>query len=344
MDPAAAPETASPENRVPPATVPPKLARGDLLRVIAPAASRAMVAEHDHSALIERRFADLGLRLSYGRHVDERDIFDSTSVASRVADLHDAFADPEVKGILTVIGGFNSNELLPYLDWDLIAANPKILCGYSDITALQNAIFARTGLVTYSGPHWSSFGMRDHFDLTQQWFEDALVNGYRMELSPSPEWTDDAWFLDQDNRSPRPGTGWWPVQQGSASGRIIGGNLCTLNLLQGTAQMPPLAGAVLMLEDDASTDPMTFARDLTSLLQQPDAEDIQGLVIGRFQASSGITLPHLQEIAAQPALAGLPVLANVDFGHTQPQLTLPIGGRADLTVDASGGRLRLSDR
>ncbi|MCQ1948604.1 LD-carboxypeptidase [Arthrobacter sp. zg-Y859] len=344
MDPAAAPKTSTPEKTVPLATVPPKLAKGDLLRVIAPAASRAMVAEHDHSALIERRFAGLGLRLSYGRHVDERDIFDSTSVASRVADLHDAFADPEVKGILTVIGGFNSNELLPYLDWDLIAANPKILCGYSDITALQNAIFARTGLVTYSGPHWSSFGMRDHFDLTQQWFVDALVDGYRMELAPSAEWIDDAWFLDQDNRSPRPGSGWWNLQQGAASGRIIGGNLCTLNLLQGTAQMPPLAGSVLMLEDDEATDPRTFARDLTSLLQQPDAEDIQGLVIGRFQASSGITLPHLQEIAAQPALAGLPVLANVDFGHTQPQLTLPIGGRAELTVDASGGRLRLSDR
>ncbi|MCQ2000084.1 S66 family peptidase [Arthrobacter zhaoxinii] len=343
MNPSAAPENAASAITAPTVTVPPKLAKGDLLRVIAPASSRAMVAEHDHSALIESRFADLGLRLSYGSHVDERDMFDSSSVASRVADLHDAFADPAVKGILTVIGGFNSNELLPYLDWDLIAANPKILCGYSDITALQNAIFARTGLVTYSGPHWSSFGMRDHFDLTRQWFVDALVDGYRMELIPSAEWTDDAWFLDQDNRSPQPGEGWWPLQQGSAAGRIIGGNLCTLNLLQGTAQMPPLAGSVLMLEDDASTDPMTFARDLTSLLQLPDAEDIQGLVIGRFQRSSGITRAHLQEITAQPALAGLPVLANVDFGHTQPQLTLPIGGRAELAVDSSGGRLRLAD-
>lgn len=344
MNPAAAPKLATTEITAPTSIVPPKLAKGDLLRVIAPASSRAMVTEHDHSALIESRFADLGLSLSYGRHVDERDMFDSSSVASRVADLHEAFTDPEVKGILTVIGGFNSNELLPYLDWDLIAANPKILCGYSDITALQNAIFARTGLVTYSGPHWSSFGMRDHFDLTQRWFVDALVDGYRMELAPSPEWTDDAWFLDQDNRSPLPGEGWWPLQQGSAAGRIIGGNLCTLNLLQGTAQMPPLAGSVLMLEDDSATDPMTFARDLTSLLQQPGAEGIQGLVLGRFQASSGVTVEYLQEIAAQPALAGLPVLANVDFGHTQPQLTLPIGGRAELTVDATGGSLQLSDR
>ncbi len=186
--------------------------------------------------------------------------------------------------------------------------------------------------------------MRDHFDLTQQWFLDALVDGYRMELTPCPEWTDDAWFSDQDNRRPLPGVGWWPLQEGSATGRIIGGNLCTLNLLQGTTQMPALAGAVLMLEDDASTDPMTFGRDLTSLLQQPGAEGIRGLVLGRFQSSSGVTREHLQEIVARPALAGLPVLANVDFGHTQPQLTLPIGGQAELTVNAAGSRLKLGDR
>ena len=104
-----------------------------------------MVLEHDHSALIGRRFAKLRLEVTFGDHVDERDVFDSSAIASRVADLHDAFADPDVRGILTVIGGFNSDELLPYLDWDLIARNPKIFCGYSDIIALQNAILARTG-------------------------------------------------------------------------------------------------------------------------------------------------------------------------------------------------------
>jgi muramoyltetrapeptide carboxypeptidase len=83
------------------------------------------------------------MRLTFGDHVDERDDFDSSSVASRVADLHAAFADREVAGILTVIGGFNSNELLPHLDWGLIAANPKIFCGYSDITATHDFILER---------------------------------------------------------------------------------------------------------------------------------------------------------------------------------------------------------
>ncbi len=150
----------------------------------------------------------MGLRVSYGLHVDERDSLNSSSIESRVSDIHAAFADPEVAGILTVIGGFNSNELLPYLDWDLIAANPKIFCGYSDITALQNAILAHTGLATYSGPHWSSFGMRDHFEQTPQWFMETLFENRPLDLKPSELWTDDDWFLDQDSRNPFPGDGW----------------------------------------------------------------------------------------------------------------------------------------
>jgi muramoyltetrapeptide carboxypeptidase LdcA involved in peptidoglycan recycling len=162
--------------------IPRKLRRGDTIRVVASARSRKFVAEYDHSGLAQDRFAALGLRLTFAENADERDDFDSSSVASRVADLLAAFADPEVAGILTVIGGFNSNELLPHLDWDLIAANPKIFCGYSDITVLENAILARTGMVTYSGPHWSSFGMRDYFEQTQQWFVQALFGEGPIEL------------------------------------------------------------------------------------------------------------------------------------------------------------------
>jgi muramoyltetrapeptide carboxypeptidase len=127
---------------------PPKLHRGDTVRVVAPSRSRGLVLEHDHSELIETRFRGLGLGLTFGEHVDERDDFDLASIGSQVADLHAAFADPSVHGILTVIGGFNCNELLPHLDWDLIGQSPKVFCGYSDITALHNAILARSGLVT----------------------------------------------------------------------------------------------------------------------------------------------------------------------------------------------------
>ncbi len=324
-------------------TVPRKLRSGDTIRVVAPARSRALVEEHDHSQVIDARFAELGLRLTFGEHVDERDDFDSSSVASRVTDLHEAFADPTVAGILTVIGGFNSNELLPYLDWDLIARNPKVFCGFSDITALQNSILARVGLVTYSGPHWSSFGMRDHFEQTQRWFSQAVLSKDPIELHPAQTWTDDLWFLDQDSRTVHPNEGWWRLQDGHAAGRIVGGNLCTLNLLQGTDHMPSLDGTLLMVEDDAGSDAVTFSRDLTSLLQLPDASGVQGLVVGRFQEQSGVTRALLEQIVArQDRLAGLPVLANVDFGHTNPVVTFPIGGRATLTVGPSNF-LRITD-
>ncbi|XVQ16107.1 S66 family peptidase [Spirillospora sp. CA-255316] len=321
---------------------PPKLNEGDVVRVVAPARSRAMVMEHDHTDIIRSRFAELGLALSYGTHVDERDAFDSSGIAARVTDLHEAFADPSVAAILTVIGGYNSNELLPFLDWELIRANPKILCGYSDITALQNAALARTGLVTYSGPHWSTFGMRDHFEQTLHWFASVMFDDAPLPLTPSARWSDDLWFLDQDNRELIPGEGWWQIRPGTAEGRVVGGNLCTLNLLQGTPYMPSLDGAILIVEDDFESHPATFARDLTSLLQLPDAPGIRGLAIGRFQRASRMTRPLLEQIIdAQPALTGLPVLANIDVGHTYPLATFPIGGQARLTITETQASLTL---
>ncbi|MFI7144959.1 S66 peptidase family protein [Nonomuraea sp. NPDC050022] len=312
---------------------PPKLTDGDVVRVVAPAVSRAFVMEHDHTDIINSRFAELGLTLSYGSHVDERDAFNSSSIASRVTDLHEAFADPSVAGILTVIGGYNSNELLPYLDWQLIRANPKILCGYSDITALQNAILARTGLVTYSGPHWSTFGMRDHLEQTLRWFTSVMFDTAPISLTPATHWSDDLWFLDQDKRELTPNEGWWAIRPGVAEGRIVGGNLCTLNLLQGTAFMPSLDDAILIIEDDFESQPAAFARNLTSLLQLPDAPGIRGLAIGRFQRASNMTRPLLEQIIdAQPTLTGIPVLANIDVGHTNPLATFPVGGQAQLTV------------
>lgn len=320
--------------------MPRRLRDGDHVRVIAPSRSRAVVAEHDHSELITRRFAEMGLSLSFGRHIDERDERDSSPVAARVADLHDAFADDSVAAILTVIGGYNANELLPHLDWNLIAAHPKVFCGYSDITALQNAILARTGLVTYSGPHWSTFGMREHFEPTGRWFREALCDDAPVAVRPSREWTDDLWFLDQDARQVLPTDGWWVLRSGHAQGRVVGGNLCTLNLRQGTPYLPSLREAVLMVEDDEESHRDAFARDLTSLLQVPGAETLRALVIGRFQRASGIDRAGLEAIlAVHPVLRSIPVSANVDFGHTSPLATIPIGGDVEVHADPADPRV-----
>lgn len=315
--------------------VPNRLRSGDEVRVIAPSTSMAIITE-DSRALASERFGELGLTLTFGDHVDECDDFFSSSIEHRVEDLHAAFADPDVAAIMTVIGGYNANQLLPYIDWDLIEANPKIFCGYSDITALSAAIYAKTGLVTYSGPHFTTFGMKRHLEQTRDWFRAAMFDGGRQQVASSATWSDDRWYEDQDNRTIEANEGPWVLQPGEAAGPLVGGNLCTLNLLQGTEYMPEIAGTIMVIEDDLETERFTFNRDLTSLTQLPSFADVQAVLIGRFQRAAEISREILTAIvASNHALRDIPVVANMDFGHTDPIMTLPIGGAAELVAEAA---------
>ncbi len=318
--------------------IPPKLKPGDTIRVVAPSRSLKIISP-EICELANERLRALGLTVEFGEHVRECDALNSSSVEARVADLHAAFSDPSVKAILTVIGGFNSNQLLTHLDYDLIRANPKILCGYSDITALENAIFAKTGLVTYSGLFYSTFGRKLGFEYCPEYFQKCLFSNEPFEVKPSKEWSDDEWWLHQDKRVFIPNPGWTVVNTGSAEGTIVGGNLCTFNLLQGTEYFPDLRGSVLFLEDDSLAGPYSaveFERNLQSLIHLPTFEGVRGIVIGRFQKVSAITNDILIKIIKMKReLDRMPVVAQVDFGHTDPKITLPIGGEVLLEVSAN---------
>lgn len=321
---------------------PSKLTQNDIVRVVTPARSLSMpwINNQEMKDIANSRFAELGLKLTFGAHVYERDDFDSSSIVDRVYDLHQAFQDPEVKMIITVIGGFNSNQLLSYLDYDLIRKNPKIVCGYSDITALVNAIYAKTGLVTYSGPHYFSFGDKQGFDYTLEYFKKALFNTDPFMVNPSKEWSNDRWVGKQEDRSFESNEGFWVINQGSCTGTIIGGNQCTLNLLHGTEFMPSLEDSVLFLEDDYEAHVATFDRDLQSIIHHPGFSSVKGIVIGRFQPETGMTRNLLKQIIHSKAeLSGIPVIANADFGHTTPQITFPIGGTVRL--EATQGEVDL---
>ena len=311
---------------------PEKLKRGDEVRVIAPARSLAII-EGEIRKIANKRLEDLGLKLSFGKHVEEIDEFVSTTVESRLEDLHEAFEDKNVKAILTAIGGFNSNQLLGHLDWDLIRNNKKIFCGFSDVTALNNAFFARTGLVSYSGPHYSTFGQELYFDYTLDYFKKVLFADEPFEIAPSDQWSDDAWYKDQKNRNLVRNDGWFVINEGRAEGVIVGGNLCTLNLLQVTKYFPSLEGAVLFVEDDEESQAHHFDRDLQSLMHLPAFDGVRGLVIGRFQKASDINNAKLRKIIeTKRELKNIPVIANVDFGHTDPKITLPIGGIVEVNA------------
>ena len=307
-----------------------KLHSGSHIRVIAPSRSMKIISE-DCRQIAKERLAELGLSVSYGKHVDEMDEFASSSVESRLQDLEEAFKDPEVDGILTAIGGFNSNELLSRIDYDLIKNNPKILCGFSDITALSNAIYAKTGLVTYSGPHFSSFGMLKGLDYTIEFFKKCLMQDKPFELYPASEWADDPWFMDQQNRNFIKNSGYWLINSGAAQGRMVGGNLGLLNELKGTPYFPDIKDCILFLEHCAEHELWTLNRNLQALMQHPDFKTVKAIVFGRFEPENKVDEPLLRRIlSSKPELKNIPIIANVDFGHTTPIITFPTGGQCKI--------------
>ena len=254
-----------------------------------------------------------GFKITFSRNSREIDEVNSSSIESRVEDLHEAFLDKNVKAILTCIGGFNVNQILEYIDYSLIEANPKIICGFSDITALLNAIYSKTGLVTYHGPHFSSFGFEKETDYTYSYFERCLMNSDKYNIRPSKDAKE-----------------YYLIQEGSCEGELIGGNLCTLNLLQGTKFMPNLKNKILFLEDDnimGNYFAAEFERNLQSLIQILKFNGVKGILFGRFDDSCKIDINVIQRIVStKKQLKNIPIVFNVDFGHVFPFATFPIGG------------------
>lgn len=324
--------------------IPEKLKVGDEVRIIAPSRSIVILGE-DCKKIATERLEKLGLKVTFGKYVMEADSdYLCASVEHRVEDLNEAFRDENVKAILTVIGGFNSNQILDYIDYEAIKKNPKIFCGFSDITALSNAIYAKTGLVTYSGPHYSSFGMLKGFEYELDYFKKMFFQEEEFEIESSKEWSDDLWFIDQENREFISNEGMYIINEGTAEGDIIGGNLCTLNLLQGTEYMPNIEGKVLFLEDDNMAGKiylMEFDRNLQSLIHTKEFKNIKALVLGRNQKGCDMTKEKWTKlIKNKPELKDIPVIAGADFGHTTPIFTFPIGGNAKL--QAVDGKIKLS--
>jgi len=307
---------------------PQKLKKGDGIRIITPARTIDLpFITEEVKTLAQKRLENLGLEVSFGKHIHEKNIFNSSSIEHRLEDLHDAFADPKIKIIQTVLGGFNSNELLPYLDYDLIRKNPKILCGYSDITALENGIFAKTGLITYSGPHFFDFGEQIGFEYTEEYFKKCFFSDEAYEIKSSEKWSYDLWAGVQQNRIFNENKGSFVLNEGAAEGTLLGSNLVTFHSLLGSPYFPSLKNSILFLEEDEEENLYSFNRNLTSLTLLSDFKDVKGIIFGRFSPKSEIGFNELKAVISNcPRLKNLPMIGGLDFGHTTPRLTLPIGG------------------
>jgi muramoyltetrapeptide carboxypeptidase len=329
---------------------PPRVRPGDTVAVVSP--SFGAVGRWPHR--VERGTSyleSLGLNAKVMPNAARSDGWVSASPEARAKDLHEAFLDDAVTVVLAGIGGNHSNQLLPLLDYDLIAAHPKVFQGYSDMTVLHWALAKHAGVSTFYGPALvPELGeFPQVLPYTDRYLRAAWFGGETIVFEPSETWTDELldWNAKLDLTRPREmraGEGWVTIRGGTASGPLLGGCLESISWhIKGSSSWIDPAGAVLFLEmSEEAPGPAYVDSYLTDLEQLGVFAAAAALVFARPYGYTPENTKLLWDIVARHTeAAGLPVLANVEAGHTDPMFTLPLGAEAE--VDAGAKRFRLFD-
>lgn len=319
---------AAPARRPSPKLVKPRrLKEGDTVGLVLPASA---ALERDEVAFAREQLEAAGFKVRLGRHVYDKHGYFAGRDADRAADINAMFADDAIAGIVCYTGGWGSPRVLPYLDFELIARKPKVLAGFSDITALLNAIHQRTGLVTFHGPTGSST------------FESYTVENFRrvvMTAAPAgvlaqPPKKGDV-LVDRVNRTVK-------IAPGKATGRLVGGNLTMVATAMGTPYEVDTDGAVLFLED-VREDMYRVDRMLTQLALGGKLDRIAAFVFGRC-TDCGTRAPQftLEDVLRDRIVPlGVPAISGLSFGHIEQKLTIPVGITA--TVDGDAGTLTIDE-
>jgi len=299
---------------------PPLLREGDTIGLAAPASPPDQPEKID--VAIER-LTKLGFKVRTGPHLRERDGYLAGSDAQRAGDINALFADPEVKGIFALRGGYGSCRILPLLDYETIRANPKPFIGYSDITAMHNAILVKSGLVTFHGPNSTEAFLPGNDPFCR-----AMLLG---DPNPSRMLFSRATHAELK-----------ALVSGGVEGRLIGGNMTCLLRLIGTPYEPDFRGAILFLEDIGEKayriDGMFTHLRLAGVLDK-----IGGLVLGRFSHNDESERGRIALCLEREAAAiGVPCLSNAPIGHFPEQIIVPNGVRAIL--DTSESTLQLAHK
>ena len=319
--------------------IPRKLKPGDGIAVFSPSAPATATASKRYIRG-KQYLRNRGFHFIEGKLTGKRDAYRSGSIAERAEEFNELVRNQDVRCIISSIGGMNSNSLLPYIDYACLSKTPKIIIGYSDVTALLLGIYAKTGLTTYYGPAVvSSFGEFPPFvDQTYEYFSNILCeNAGFPQVLPTPEyWTEE--FIDweeQDRGKKRIANRLLTICQGRATGRLIGGNLDTMQGIWGTEYMPEIREGDILLIEDCLKDAASVERSFAHLKLSGVFDRIGGLILGkheRFRDLGSGRKPYeiLLEVMGK---ADFPVLAEFDCCHTHPMLTVPIG--AEVTLDAT---------
>jgi muramoyltetrapeptide carboxypeptidase len=309
---------------------PPRLRPGDTVGLVKPA---GFLADEFELQVVMETVAAMGLVPKAAPHLRTRFGYLAGRDADRAADLNAMYADDDVRAVLAVRGGWGSARILPMLDFDLIRAHPKLLVGFSDITALHMAFAKRAGFTTIHGPNAGSAWGKLSWDSFRQIAFAGAAPTYNNPKADEDRLVQRKWRTQT-------------IRPGKASGRLLGGNLTVLTSLLGTPYLPDFDGAILFLEDVEEAE-YRIDRMLTQLALAGVLRRVAGVVFGQCTncratgtAIGGFTLSEVLRQHLQPL--GVPVFEGALFGHVDDQFSLPVGVRAE--IDATAGSIRMLER
>ncbi|MDE3057353.1 MAG: LD-carboxypeptidase [Bacteroidota bacterium] len=296
---------------------PAALKRGDTIGVVAPASAPTAQEKIDNGAAYLER---LGYRVKLGKNVRAVRGFLAGTDEQRASDINDMFADNDVKAIIAVRGGYGTPRILPLLDYDLIKRNPKILVGYSDLTALQLALFHKTGLVSFSGPMAGVEMWKEIDPFTEEHFWRTITSTAPMGAIKNPD-----------------GKIFKTFNAGTAEGILLGGNLSLVASITGTPFLPSFKNSLLFLEE-VEEECYRFDRMLAQLKLAGILNDASGIILGELTdvKASDTAKPFLtadEVVADYFSPLNIPILTGLVYGHIPRKLTMPIGIRARMSAD-----------
>ena len=285
--------------------IPEKLNMGDCIGVVAP--SSPIIGEKiDDIKKVKEIIESKGFKVKFSKNIFSNTNEYSATAKEKADDINSMFADKEVKMIWCAAGGCNSNSTFDYLDYEMVKQNPKIICGFSDITSLINVIHEKTGLVTFSGMNFRTV-LRDEENFSLNEVINRFVNG-SLELG-CPNGNDE----------------YKTIKEGSTQGELVGGNLfLTRGMTEGKYKID-FKDKILFIEElGFETDPETVSNMLYYMKQNGVFDDIKGLWIGNYDHESGISLEKIV-IDVLGDEYDFPIVKSNNFGHVNKQTVIPIG-------------------
>jgi len=306
----------------PPIIKPPRLKQGDKIAIVAPG---SYISEEELQDSI-KNLKQLGFEAAYSEKVLLQTGYFAGSDIDRAKDLMEKFSDKSVNGIICARGGYGCARVLPMLDYDIIRANPKVLVGYSDVTALLYGIYQKSGLITFHGPVGTST------------FNDYSVNNFnKVLLDPQ----NSVKFYNSNSGDDENIYGVSTIVNGKAKGRLVGGNLSIMVSLIGTEFDVDYSGKIIFIEE-VGEEPYRVDRMLTQMIQSGKFENAAGVMMGIFRKcevkkESDLTAKsfNLMEVLKDRlSTLKIPVVYGMSFGHVKDKFTIPFGAFAELDADA----------